>query len=174
MKTIKLTLAVGLDKLADIIDVIKRMDIPATLGGDDIISATPAMDADDDDDVDVDEVPAAVAVSRRAATVKPVTRAAGVGGNRGPVVYTPVGTQRQIDATMAKLTKGTMSAFVLADLAKHPQSRKRDMLARLAKPVAKAGLSLDSVDNTVWLLQRKGIVRAVPVSDVQRAAQARA
>lgn len=75
----------------------------------------------------------------------------------GKVIYTPVGTQRQINAMLAELTGvKTMKAFVLRDLAKHPGSSNAEVRARVAATAKKAGLSVESVDNVIWQLVNKG------------------
>lgn len=96
---------------------------------------------------DVRRVAAAPAVARNATR----TRLA------GKVIYTPAGTQRQINALMETLSGvKTMKALVLRDLVKHPGSSNAEVRARIGKPAEKAGLSVESVDNVIWQLVNKG------------------
>lgn len=84
---------------------------------------------------------------------RPVTRAR----LAGKVLYTPMGTARQIEKMLADL-RGvpTMRALVLRDLAKHPGSSNREVRERIATAAKKNGLSVESVDNVIWQLVNKG------------------
>lgn len=163
MKRITLTVAVDAAELADTLETLGQMGADVTLtasGNGRPIIAQPSHDGDDDDVV---AQPVKRANAARATTATPQQAAS---GNRGrAVVYTPVGTQRQITAALDKLRKGTLSAYVLTDIVKHPETSKRDMLARLGPKLAKAGLSVESVDNVVWNLQKRGAVASVPVDE---------
>lgn len=163
-KTVKLIIAAAADKVADIIETLSAMDISATIStmGQ---STAPVATVDDDDSGD-DVMNRPLATAKRGSKVPAASTAKRkTGGNRGPVVYTPVGTQRQINAAMETLRKGTMAAYVFADVSKHPETSKREMIERLSARLAKAGLSTESIDNTVWSLQNRGLLKSVPVTE---------
>lgn len=161
MKTIRLSLAVAADKLADVVDMLANAGYTPTLMGSSQADAT--TDVDDDEEEEVAAAPA-----KRGRKVAAATMTAAVptqprhGGNRGPVVYTPAKTAKQIAAVLDGLRKNTVGAFVLADIVKHPGTSKRDMLTRLEPKLSKHGLALGSVDNAVWLLQNQAVVKSVP------------
>lgn len=93
------------------------------------------------------------AATGRSVATAPRTRLA------GRVVYTPAGTQRQIEKLLSDLRGSkTMRAFVLADLAKHPGSTNREVRERIGKTAAKHNLSIESVDNIIWRMVGDGTI----------------
>lgn len=159
-RIIRLTLAVAAEKLADMVDAARELG--AAVSFDD--NSPIAVDAADDDENDTETRIAGKVRGRRtapapAATPKRVVRQARPNNGAGKVVtYTPAGTAAQIRKTLESLRGGTMTAFVFDDLAKHPGSRNAEVRERLAKKAAKAGLSVESVDNVIWKLTKDGLV----------------
>lgn len=158
-KMIRLVADVAREKLADAMEALTAMGASvAVLGADAVTDA-------DDDDTPVQRSNGkhtprtASAPLSMAGTTK---RHAAPNGNtfRGrAVVYTPAGTQRQIDAAMAKLRPGSLSAYVFKDLAKHPGSANADVRKRLSKIAEKIGASVESVDNIIWNQVNKGLLK---------------
>jgi hypothetical protein len=159
VQTVRIMVAVGLDKLADIIDAVTTANGVATLQTGQP-SDTERTDMADDEEPDT---PADRAVRRTAIangqrqTVQPQRRQST--RIAGKVIYTPAGTQRQITRLLDEL-RGvkTMRAFVLRDLAKHPGSSNREVRERIATDAKRNGLSVESVDNVIWQLVNKGLI----------------
>lgn len=154
-KMIRIMALVAAERIAEALDALEGIANGVT------------VKTDNGDPADMDEAesvgnPLAVAAARKrdvrrvsAAPAAPArstrTRLA------GKVIYTPAGTQRQINALMETLTGvKTMKAFVLRDLVKHPGSSNAEVRARIGKTAEKAGLSVESVDNVIWQLVNKG------------------
>lgn len=159
-KLVRLMVAVAAEKLADVIESITADGGTVALAG---------TSGAADDEMDAGEVPAAlVRGSKRritrlaqAAEVPAPSPANGVRRSINPrpggrVIYTPVGTQKQITAMLAGLQSGTMTAAVLTDIAKHPGTSNADVRKRLAPWAKKNGLSVESVDNVIWSQVNKG------------------
>lgn len=161
-KMVRLMVAVAADKLADAIDAFGSFGAVSIVSGHDPIAST--------DTADASEVEPALrrrtqrmaaggtAPRQRQQTSTPATVGRrSVNPRPGNVVlYTPVGTAKQIAATLASLTPGSMSAAVLSDIAKHPGTTNREVRERLAKWAAKHSLSVESVDNVIWQHVNRG------------------
>ncbi len=100
------------------------------------------------------DTPADVTPAKRGGTQS------GRSGNGRVKLYSPVGTAKQIRAALEALRPLTLDAFVYADLVQHPGSKNADIRERLTKnkSFAKAGLSVESVDNVIWRMVNKGLV----------------
>lgn len=158
-KKVRLIVAVAAEKLADLIGRLTAEEgVTVALATGD--AAEPVYPDPIDDD-EVEEVTAAMArQSKRkqaAQAAQPVATRRSINPRPGGrVIYTPAGTQKQITAMLAQLTKGTMTAAVLTDIAKHPGTSNAEVRARLAPFCKKTGLSVESVDNVIWQQVNKG------------------
>lgn len=152
-KMLRMMARVAENKIADALEALAGIADGVTFQ-----TADTAIDVPDVDDVDTPVAAKRPTLARKvAAQSAPVMtgRAPQAGRTRlaGKVIYTPAGTQRQIDKMLSDLRGVTnMRALVLRDLAKHPGSSNKEVRERIAKAAAKAGLSVESVDNTIWTM----------------------
>lgn len=153
-KMVRLMVQCAAERVAEALEALADFD-DVTIQRRAAVEQTDTDDTDDDTDT---EVPAQRKRDvRRVATVptaRPVqtrTRMA------GKVIYTPVGTAKQIQKSLDAL-RGvtTMRAMVLRDLAKHPGSSNKEVRTRIEPAARKAGLSVESVDNVIWQMVNKG------------------
>lgn len=157
-RLIRLIVAVAAENLADIVDHLTEAGATVTMSGNvaDMASAMTGADVDADTETRISRKVRA----RAAVDVEPVKRARRANPNAGKtVLYTPAGTKMQIAKTLANLRGGTMAAFVYSDLMAHPGSRNAEVRERLSKKAAKAGLSVESVDNVIWQQVNKGLLK---------------
>lgn len=150
-KMLRMMARVAENKIADALEALAGIADGVTFQ-----TADTAIDVPDVDDVDPPVVAKRPALARRVSAApsaaQPV-RSTGRTRLAGKVIYTPAGTQRQIDKMLADLRGvNNMRALVLRDLAKHPGSSNKEVRARIAKAADKAGLSVESVDNTIWTM----------------------
>lgn len=147
-KMLRMLARVAENKIADALEALAGIADGVTFQAADV-----AIDADEEDETPI--------VTKRPTLARKVTQSAAAQPARstgrtrlaGKVIYTPAGTQRQIDKMLADLRGvNTMRALVLRDLAKHPGSSNKEVRERIAKAAAKAGHSVESVDNTIWTM----------------------
>lgn len=158
MKTVRMIVDVASDKVGDLIEAIRDMGGALAMG----TFGTPGNGAavEDDEPATVTrkvvtankQMRAKLAASRTATPARQTVTGSRPGRY---VVYTPVGTAKQIEKTLAALRPGSVSAFVLKDLAKHPGSQNADVRKRAER----AKLNPESVDNAIWQLVNRGALK---------------
>lgn len=156
-KKVRLIVAVAAEKLADLIGRLTAEEgVTVALATGDAAEPVYPDPIDDDEDEEVTAAMARQSKRKQAAVAPTPTRRSLNPRPGGRVIYTPAGTQKQITAMLAQLTKGTMTAAVLTDIAKHPGTSNAEVRARLAPFCKKTGLSVESVDNVIWQQVNKG------------------
>lgn len=154
-KMVRLILSVAADKVAETLELL------ADVSDDIRMQRSDATDTTDDGE---DEEPIVNVRKRdvRRVNVAPVTNGRQPAPRTrmaGKVIYTPVGTAKQIAKTLDSLRgQSTMRALVLRDLAKHPGSSNKEVRGRVESSAKKAGLSVESVDNVIWQMVNKGLI----------------
>lgn len=151
MKTVTMLVKVAQSKIADVLEMLTDVTESVT-----VQTGGSAPDIDDVDVIDLEptrrprDVRKVVTMPGRKSSA-PRTRLA------GKVIYTPVGTQRQLDKLMQELSGvKSVRAFVMRDLVKHPGSSNAEVRARIGKSIEKIDKSVESVDNVIWQMVNNG------------------
>lgn len=150
-KMVSMVVKVSADKIADVLEMLADVADTVTMATAET-GETPVAE-EEEDETPVTRRP--VLARRIAAPVAPVRRVASAPRTRlaGKVIYTPAGTQRQITKMLEDLRGvSSMRALVLRDLAKHPGSSNKEVRERIAAKAKSLGLSVESVDNTIWTM----------------------
>lgn len=168
MKALRISIAVALDKVADVVDALENLGVESITvgnggtGGDEVAA----------DDVETVDTPIARSVRRanagsddrggRGGRARGTRKVAAGNGGRGfggrPKLYTPNGSAIAVREALAKLASGSMSAVMLKTIAAKKNGVDK---ATLRKVATQAKLNPESVDNAVWTLQNRGLVKSI-------------
>lgn len=153
-KLVSMVVMVAANKVADVLELLGDVADTVTM------QTTASAERADVDDADDEEPIVPRRRDVRTVAARPAAMAQrGRTRIAGKVIYTPVGTARQITKMLDELRGVTsMRAMVLRDLAKHPGSSNREVRERIAAKAKAAGLSVESVDNVIWQLVNKRVI----------------